>query len=221
MRKVKRGNLSRGDVESTDSGEPGHKPGRVPEPHERVRIRLHGHPQTYVVRAETGPDGPQLTELTITADDGAVDYAIVQPVVRRLAATAVQWHHRIGGLIWAPGDTTQTFIRPEVGADDQLSAVARLVQEARDLGLPVRKTVREQMHLSFGTLDRLIRRAKDEGLLDDESLPKAPPPRQRDASPSTPEQRKKKRQENATAAIAKARERLRQPKPTIVKEDDQ
>lgn len=220
MRKVKCGNLNRGDVESTDSGEPGHKPGRVPELHERVRIRLHGHPQTYVVRAETGPDGPQLTELTITADEGAVDYAIVQPVVRRLAATAVQWHHRIGGLIAAPGDTAKTHTRPEMGADDQLHTVARLVHEARELGLPVRKTVKEQMHLSFGTLDRLIRRAKDEGLLDDESLPKAPPPRQRDTSLRTPEQRRQKRQENATAAVAKARERLRQPKPTTAKEDN-
>lgn len=154
----------------------------MPEPDERVAIRLHGHPQTYTVRAETGPDGPQLTELTITADKGqAVDYAIAQPVVRRLAATAVQWHHRLGGLIASVADTAQTHTRPELGTDDRLAAVARCVQEARELGLPVRKTVSDRLHVSLGTLDRLIRQAKDEGLLDDESLPKAPPPRQRDS----------------------------------------
>lgn len=191
MRKMKRGESTRGDVVSVQSGEPDHTPGRIPEPDERVRIRLHGHLQTYTVRAETGPDGPQLTELTITADEGeAVDYAVVQPVIRRLAATAVQWHYRLGGLIAAPGDTARTYARPELGTDDRLAAVAGCVQEARDLGLPVRKTVRDRLHLSLGTVDRLIRQAKDEGLLDDEALPKAPPPRQRDATAASTPPRK-------------------------------
>lgn len=180
MRKKLCGDLTRGDVESVDSGEPDHTPGRMPEPGERVAIRLHGHPQTYTVRAETGPDGPQLVELTITADEGhAVDYAAVQTVVRRLAATAVQWVHRLGGLIASVDDTAQTYARPEMGTDDRLTAVTRLVQEALSLGLPVRAYVAAGVGMSRGSVDRLIRQAKNEGLLDDESLPKAPPSRQR------------------------------------------
>lgn len=189
MRKRLCGDLTRGDVVSVESGEPDHKAGRMPEPGERVRIRLHEHPQTYTVRAETGPDGPQLVELTITADDGGtVDYAAVQPVVRRLAATAVQWVHRLGGLIASVDDTARTYARPELGSDDRLAAVARLVREALSLGLPVRAHVAAGVSMSRGSVDRLIRQAKDEGLLDDESLPNAPAARRRTRSNQDPEE---------------------------------
>lgn len=182
MRKAKRGDLTRGDVESVSSGEDGRAKGRFPQPGERVAIRLHGHPQAYVVRADTGADGPYLTELLITADAGqAVDYAMVSPIARRLAHTAVQWIHRAGGMLAFPDDTTQTHTRPELGSDELLLAVAEAVEEARSLGLPARRAVKEKLHLSYGTVDRLIRRAKDEGHLEAGSLPKAPPPRQRGA----------------------------------------
>jgi len=167
-----------GDVADVRSGEPDGQ--RVPEPGERVAIRLHGHAQTYVVRAVADASGPRLIELTITADEGgAVDYAAVQPVVRRLTYTAVQWMARAGGLIAHPDDTAETYARPEQGTDSRLIEVRDLVTESLALGLPVRKTVAARLRVSPATVDRPIRAAKDEGLIDSNSLPKARPPRQR------------------------------------------
>ena len=175
----KRGQHRTADVAEVGSGEPDGRPQRVPEYGERVRIRLHGHAQTYVVRAEPSSAGPRLTELTITADDGeTVDYAGVQSVVRRLTYTAVQWIARAGGLIAHPDDTAETYARPEQGTDPRLIEVRDLVAEALALGLPVRKTVAARLPASLATVDRLIRSAKDEGLIDGDALPKAPPPRQ-------------------------------------------
>ena len=113
----------RGDVESVDYADPDPSPGtrtgpfrRIPQPDERVAIRLVGHPFTYVVRVATtkGRD-PRLAELTMLADDGGeVDYRAVRRVpVRRLAYTAAQWIERCGGQVGYVSDTVEARTQPE------------------------------------------------------------------------------------------------------------
>ncbi|MFA4052536.1 hypothetical protein [Mycobacteroides chelonae] len=173
----------RGDVVGVKSGEPDSTPDRIPEPGERVSIRLHGHPCTYTVRAMADRSGPKLTELTIAADPGStVDYAAVRAVpVRRLAHSAVGWIHRLGGLVAAPGDYAETRTRPE-SADPRLYEVGWRVEDALRHGDPVRPTVAAAMNISLSTLDRLIAKARREGFLDGIDLPRRPQPQQRDTT---------------------------------------
>ncbi|ULE33350.1 hypothetical protein [Mycobacterium sp. IDR2000157661] len=180
----------RGDVVSIESGEPDHGDhssgplgiGPPPEPDSRVRIRLHDFPFTFVVRVSTDKrTGPQVAELTIAADDGqAVDYAAIRAVpVRRLAHSAAQWIARWGGQVGFVGDVAETFSQPDNPAPKVYEA-AKLANNALALGLPVRPYVAQQLIVSKTTVDRLLKRARAEGWLDDEPLPKRPQPQQRD-----------------------------------------
>ena len=69
--------------------------------------------------------------------------------------------------------------RPET-ADDRAFRIAQLVHAAQEQGRTVRRYVKDQTGYSPATIDRLIRRAKDEGWLDDHDLLSRPQPRQRD-----------------------------------------
>lgn len=179
-----------GDVVSVDYADPDPKPKgrtpfnvRTPKPDERVAIRLHDHPFTYVVRVATGKQsGPKLTELTILADDShTVDYEVLRTVpVRRLAFSARQWIARNGGMFAAPGDYRQTHTQPE-NADPQLTELAWRIEYAVMNGEPVRKTVAADLGVNLRKLDRMIARAKAEGLLDGVVIPRRPQPQQRDA----------------------------------------
>lgn len=181
----------RGDVESVDYADPDPNPGsrsgpfgRTPRPDERVAIRLVGHSVTYVVRVTTSRgSGPALTELTLTADEGAaVDYEAVRAFsVRRLAVTAAQWIERLGGQIGYVDDTAEVQTQPE-NHDPRVYQAARIAERALALGQPVRPTVAAELHVSTKTVDRLLKRAKAEGWFDAEPLPKRPPPRQRDTT---------------------------------------
>ncbi len=159
----------------------------MPEHGERVAIRLVGHPVTYVVRVTTSAaTGPTISELTLIADDGnAVDYAAVRAIpVRRLAYSAAGWIDRAGGQIAFPGDYSETRTRPEIAAaspNDRLSELAWRIESAIMSGEPVRPTVAREMHVSTSTLDRMIAKARAEGLLDGVELPRRPSPQQRDA----------------------------------------
>ncbi|OBG00706.1 hypothetical protein A5773_04250 [Mycobacterium sp. 852014-52450_SCH5900713] len=183
----------RGDVERVDYADPdplaGKRSGpfqRVPEPDERVAIRLVGHPFTYAVRISTSRSGPRLTELTITADDGAtVDYAVVRAVpTRRLAYSAAQWIDRAGGLFGFVDDIAETHSQPDNPAPKVYEA-AQIANNAIALGLPVRPTVAEKLNISKTTVDRLLKRARAEGWFNDEPLPKRPQPQQRDTTATT------------------------------------
>jgi len=99
--------------------------------------------------------------------------------VRRLAYTAAQWIERWCGHIGSPADTAEAWTRPE-NNDPNVYRAARIADRALSLGLPVRRTVAEQMAVSTRTVDRLLKRAKAEGWLSDEPLPKRPQPQQRD-----------------------------------------
>ncbi|WP_111510619.1 hypothetical protein [Mycobacterium kyogaense] len=139
---------------------------------------------TYVVRVTTSRgSGPVLTELTLTADDGAaVDYAAVRAFsVRRLAVTAAQWIERLGGQIGYPDDTAEVHTQPE-NHDPRVYQAAHIAERALALGQPVRPTVAAELHVSTKTVDRLLKRAKAEGWFDGEPLPKRPPPRHRDTT---------------------------------------
>lgn len=177
----------RGDVESVDYADPpsarGRAKHRTPNPDERVAIRLHGHPYTYVVRVATAKGAePKLSELTIIADDGrAVDYEALRSVpARRLAYSARQWIVRGGGLLASPEDYRETFTQPE-NADPKLSELHWRIEAAIMNGEPVRPTVAAQLGVSTATLDRMIRKARTEGLLEGVEIPRRPSPRQRDA----------------------------------------
>lgn len=182
----------RGDVTSVDFADPDPAPkkrtgpfdsGRIPKPDERAAIRLHGHPFTYVVKVATSPTtGPTITELTVLADDGqAVDYAAVRAVpVRRLAYSAAGWIERSGGQVGKPGDYSETFTRPEL-SNSRLAELPWRIEQAIMNGEPVRPTVAADLNISTATLDRLIAKAKAEGLLDGIEIPRRPSPRQRDA----------------------------------------
>lgn len=181
----------RGDVVSIESGEPDrgdHSSGPLgvgppPAPNSRVRIRLHDLPFTFVVRvAADKRTGPQVSELTVAADDDhAVDYAAIRAIpVRRLAHTAAQWIDRWGGHIADVGDIVETYRQPETPAP-KVYAAAQHAGKALALGLPVRQYVADQLHVSKTTVDRLLKRARAEGWIDDHPLPKRPQPQQRDA----------------------------------------
>lgn len=177
---------NRGDVESVNFADP--DPTFPAKPGDRVAIRLAGLPFTYAVRVETGSrSGPRLTELTITADDGGtIDYAAVRAVpVRRLAHTAAQWIDR-RGLLWAEAQDLypEVFTQPE-NNDSRVRTAARIADKAIALGLMVRPTVAAELNVSVRTVDRLLKRARVEGWLDDEPLPKRPPPQQRDDTAET------------------------------------
>jgi hypothetical protein len=178
----------RGDVEDVGFADPDPEKStrtkrRIPGRHERVAIRLVGHPMTYVVRVNTSTtSGPTITELTLLADEGrAVDYAAVRAIpVRRLAHSAAGWIDRAGGLFAFPGDYGETHTRPE-NADPRLSELAWRIESAIMSGEPARPTVAREMHVSTSTLDRMIAKARAEGLLDGIELPRRPSPQQRDA----------------------------------------
>lgn len=156
----------------------------TPAPDERVAIRLVGHAMTYYVRVTTSlATGPVITELTLAADDGqAVDYAAVRAIpVRRLAYSAAGWIDRAGGVLAFPGDYAETRARPE-SADPRLSELAWRIESAIKAGEPVRPTVAHDMHVSPSTLDRLIAKARAEGLLKGVELPRRPQPQQRDTT---------------------------------------
>lgn len=177
-----------GDVESVNYADPDPSPGahtgpfrRVPEPDERVAIRLVGHAVTYVVTVTTSRrSGPGLTELTLIADSGSVvDYADVRAVpVRRLAVAAAQWIERCGGQVGFVDDVAETFTRPDEQAPPVYRA-AQIAERALALGLPVRPTVAAELNVSPSTVDRLLKRAKAEGWHDGQPLPKRPPVRRR------------------------------------------
>ena len=59
---------------------------------------------------------------------------------------------------------------------------AMLAERALALGQPVRPTVAAELNVSKTTVDRLLKRAKAEGLFEDRPLPKRPPPQQRDTT---------------------------------------
>lgn len=180
---------TRGDVESVDFADPDPAAnersgpfGRTPAPDERVAIRLHEHPCTYIVRVVTSSkSGPTITELTVRADDGhPVDHAAVRSIpVRRLAHSAAGWIARSGGQVGFVGDYSETLTRPEL-ADSRLAELPWRIEQAIMDGLPVRPTLAADLNISTATLDRMIAKAKAEGLLDGIEIPRRPSPQQRD-----------------------------------------
>lgn len=182
----------RGDVADIGYADPPPKDGgpkhRTPKPDERVAIRLHGHPYRYVVRVASSKGAePKLAELTIIADDAAqpVGYEALRSVpARRLAYSARQWIARAGNAFAQPGDYSETHTRPQVAAtapNDRLADLLELIEHAIMDGLPVRPTVAKRLRISTATLDRMIRKARAEGLLEGIEIPRRPSPRQRDA----------------------------------------
>ncbi|BBY76594.1 hypothetical protein MPRF_34930 [Mycolicibacterium parafortuitum] len=78
-----------------------------------------------------------------------------------------------------PDDQRDTLAQPE-NADDRLVRLPDLIENAIMDGLPVRPTVAAQLRVSTATLDRMICKARDEGLLDGIEIPRRPSPKQRD-----------------------------------------
>ncbi|WP_137146922.1 hypothetical protein [Mycolicibacterium sp. CR10] len=182
----------RGDVEKVSYADPDPTPGkhtgpfraRTPKHDERVAIRLVGHPFTYAVRVSTNErTGPQVTELTITADKGqTVDYGAVRAVpLRRLAHSATQWIERVGGLVGFTEDIPETHAQPD-SRPPKVYEAAQHANKALALGLSVRPYVAGKLNVSKTTVDRLLKRARAEGWLSDDALPKRPQPQQRDTT---------------------------------------
>ncbi|MDL9948770.1 hypothetical protein QSJ19_24925 [Gordonia sp. ABSL11-1] len=177
----------KGDVESVTYADPSPEgltgPFRTPRSDERVRIRLHGHPHTYVVRVSTTGREPRVTELTVIADDGgAVDYSALREIpARRLAYSAAQWIARRGGEFAQPDDQAETYTRPD-DADPRVWDAAQTARRALALGLPVRQTVADELSTSTRTADRLLAKAKAEGFINATDLPRRPQPRQKDTN---------------------------------------
>ncbi len=161
------------------------KSGNIPALESPVVVELHGHePHRYVVRAAPGPSGPVLVELRILGDGGTpIDPAIVKAIpVTRLAYAAMQWLTRAGGLLGQPGDTAETYARPETEETTRrrrkadaalLEEVAGHVTDALAKGLPVQWYVGQRMGgASAATADRWIRKAKEGGFIEDRPLPR-------------------------------------------------
>lgn len=173
----------RGDVESVEPAGKG-----------QVRIRLHGYPYTFIARPtiRSTDTGPELAELTIISDeDHVVDYEALRAIpARRLAYTAAQHldprrRPTLAGRRWRHVDPNhvETFAAHTAAPfDARVVLAAALAEHAQTLGLPIRATVAEELGVSKRTADRLLKRAKAEGLLEDRPLPRRPPPRQRDTT---------------------------------------
>ncbi|MGW5438596.1 hypothetical protein [Nocardia asteroides] len=164
--------------------------GRVPALDSPVVVELHGHPHRYVVHATRTPDdGPVLVELRILGDGAApIDQGALRAVnVRRLAHAAIQFLTSAGGQFVAPGDTPESYAKPERAAairrrrkaDDALLAdVAGHVQDALDAiaagdtTIQILEFVADRIGKSTATAGRLIRQAKAEGFLPDKQLPR-------------------------------------------------
>lgn len=160
--------------------------GRVPALESPVVVELHGHGHhRYVVRAVPTESGPVLVELRILGDGSSLDYdALSPPLARRLAYAAMQWLSSAGGLWATPGDTDETAAKPEEAdtirrrrkaTDELLTEVARHVERAVLLGLPIRPYVGQQMNRSKPAVARYIAEAKRQGYLPDTPLPKTQP----------------------------------------------
>ncbi len=179
----------RGDVIDIGSNEPDHMRGTPPDSGDRVRIRLHDYPATFVVRVQGTDAGPVLTELSVRGDPGTpVDAALLRSVpVRRLAHSAADWHRRLGGLLAFPDDGPAAHKRPEAQADvpDRVVRAAAIARAAIAEGKSVREAIANELSVSKPTASRVIRQAKDAGLLDTADLPKKPGPRQRDLTTTT------------------------------------
>ncbi|MBF6070134.1 hypothetical protein [Nocardia farcinica] len=159
--------------------------GNIPALESPVVVELHGHePHRYVVRVAPGPSGPVLVELRILSDaDAPIDPAVMKSVpVPRLAYAAMQWLTRAGGLLGLPGDTSETYAKPETEETTRrrrkadaalLEEVAGHVAHAVAHGLPIQKYVGQRMGgASTATADRWIRKAKEEGFIEDRPLPR-------------------------------------------------
>lgn len=156
----------------------------MPDDDERVAVRLRGYPFLFVVRVRAGRTGPVVKHLEITADDGqVVDYGVLRSVpLRRVALSAWNWLQRFGGIVGFPGDHAGKLARPDDPDADRLTTMVHLIESAILSGLPVRKTVAAEMKMGTATVDRMIRKAKDAGLMDGIEIPRRPGPRQRDTA---------------------------------------
>lgn len=157
----------------------------TPDADERVAVRLYDYPFLFVVRLRGGRTGPVIRHLEITADDcQSIDYDDLRSFpLRRIALSAWRWLQRCGGAVGFPGDHALNLARPDNDPDaDRLAEMIRLVLAAIRSGRPVRKTVADEMGIGTATLDRMIRRAKDAGLMDGIEIPKRPGPKQRDTT---------------------------------------
>ena len=159
----------------------------MPADDERIAVRLDAYPYTFVVRVRAGRTGPVVTHLEITADDGTeVDYTALRSIpLRRIALSAWNWLRRFGGAVGFPGDHDLQRRRPDDRDADRLRTLVNLIESAILSGEPVRKTVADEMQLGTATIDRMIRKAKDAGLMDGIEIPKRPGPRQRGIAETT------------------------------------
>ena len=147
----------------------------VPDDDERVAIRLLGYPYLFTVRVRAGRTGPVITHLEVTGDYGAeVGYEVVRRIpFRRIAISAHAWLQRGGGTVGFAGDHELQHRRPDDPEAARLYELLWRVEAAIASGEPVRKTVAAEMGLGTATIDRLIRKAKDAGLMDGIEIPQA------------------------------------------------
>ncbi|MEV6323935.1 hypothetical protein AB0M45_22485 [Nocardia sp. NPDC051787] len=160
-------------VTTTKDCEPDKQVGDVEEVHQHkgrqdgligADVKLFGHDITYRVIAATGPNGPEMRELTLDGNGRAIVSDDLRRVpVRRLAAAAVR----------APVTfLTSDWERPE-GArrgnqrlgDDHYRQVAEIARDAFVKGLPVREVVGRALHASPYTVDKWLRGARERGYL--------------------------------------------------------
>ncbi len=172
-------------AEYFDAGQPGPWLAPAPDDDERVTVRLAGYPYLFTVRVAGGRTGPVIRHLEVTADadDQAVDYEALRSIpLRRIVLSAWNWLRRSGGTVGEPGDHDLKTVRPDDPDADRLGDLVNRVESAILSGLPVRKTVAAEMNLGTATVDRMIRRAKDAGLMEGIEIPKRPGPRQKDTT---------------------------------------
>ena len=136
--------------------------------------------------------------MTIVADEGAViDYGSLRMIpIRRLAVTAARLVTPADQVSFTEvGARTPPARGPHSGLHGfseqaPLTApltvgvikAATLAERALVLGQPVRPTVAAELGVSKSTVDRLLRQAKAQGLLENRSLPRRPSPQQRDTT---------------------------------------
>lgn len=142
-----------------------------------IEIPLVGHPYRYRVRVELGSGGaPRLVELHLIGDSAAeIDPATIRQVpVRRLAKAAARFISltEYGVSLAGDFDDPTDLLRPDhvqparrPGRANKLDdvhyrQVANLLRAAREIGMPPREYVAEQLGGALPTVDRWIAEAK-------------------------------------------------------------
>lgn len=150
-------------------------------------VRLHGRDVSYRATCATGPKGPQVLSLTLTADsDRPLTVSDMRAVPLRRIAAAVANAVPLPGASRSEIDW-EAFAEPErprkaasgkprgrprALTDEDHQLVADMARKAVEDGKTVRRALSQQLRISMSTVDTRLRKAEQRGFLTPGELPR-------------------------------------------------